>query len=313
MENIKVSVVITVLNEEKSIAPLLESILSQTKKPDEVIIVDGGSRDGTVAQIKNSKFKIQKGKSKFKIYIKRGYNRAQGKNYAIKKAKNEIIAITDAGVILDKNWVKNITGPFKNKSVDIVSGYYKIDTSTIFERCVGVYVLVMPDKVNPNNFLPSSRSMAIRKRIWQEAGGFPEKFNFNEDYVFAYRLKKLKKKFYFARDAICYWKPRQNIVSAFLMFFFFALGDVQARIFRPKVGLIFSRYLVGLTILGFALKYQNISYLLFFIFSIYIVWAVLKNYKYINDWHAIFYLPLLQFASDIAVMIGSLLGIVWRK
>lgn len=306
MENIKVSVAMTVLNEEKSIAPLLESILSQTEKPDEVIIVDGGSRDRTVAQIKNSKLKIQKGKSKFKIYIKRGYNRAQGKNYAIKKAKNEIIAITDAGVILDKNWVKNITGPFKNKSVEIVSGYYKIDASTIFEKCVGVYVLVMPDKVSSKTFLPSSRSMALKKSTWREAGGFPEEFPLNDDYVFAHTLKRLKKNFYFARDAICYWKPRQNIVSAFLMFYFFALGDSQARIFRPKVGFIFLRYIIGFVILIVNMPIFS------FLFTLYILWAIIKNYKYVKSWQAIFFLPILQLTSDIAVMGGSLYGLYER-
>ena len=44
----KVSLVVTVLNEEPSIAALLESILSQTKKADEIVIVDGGSTDKTI-------------------------------------------------------------------------------------------------------------------------------------------------------------------------------------------------------------------------------------------------------------------------
>ena len=47
-----VSVVITVLNEEKSIRELIKALLTQDKKPQEIIIIDGGSSDKTVQIIK---------------------------------------------------------------------------------------------------------------------------------------------------------------------------------------------------------------------------------------------------------------------
>ena len=49
----KTSFIATVLNEEKTIKALLSSLAKQTKKPEEIIIVDGGSTDQTVAKIKN--------------------------------------------------------------------------------------------------------------------------------------------------------------------------------------------------------------------------------------------------------------------
>ena len=42
-----VSIITTILNEEDNISDFLNSILNQTISPDEVIIVDGGSKDGT--------------------------------------------------------------------------------------------------------------------------------------------------------------------------------------------------------------------------------------------------------------------------
>ena len=47
--NPPVSLVMTVLNEAASLDALLASIAAQTTRPDEVIVVDGGSTDGTVA------------------------------------------------------------------------------------------------------------------------------------------------------------------------------------------------------------------------------------------------------------------------
>jgi len=45
----KVSVIATVLNEGPAIRRLLDSLVAQTRAPDEVVIVDGGSSDDTVS------------------------------------------------------------------------------------------------------------------------------------------------------------------------------------------------------------------------------------------------------------------------
>src|SRR3989344_6700114 len=116
MKKNKLSLIVTVLNEEKYIGKLIDSIAIQSRIPDEIIIADGGSSDQTVAEIQKSirqlADKIQK--SKFKIIIKPG-NRAVGRNEAIRVSKGDIILSTDAGCTLDKNWVKNITAPFATK------------------------------------------------------------------------------------------------------------------------------------------------------------------------------------------------------
>ena len=64
----KTSFITTVLNEEKTIEGLLESLNNQTLKPDEIVIVDGGSTDRTIAEIKNHPFgKLRTRKSKIKM------------------------------------------------------------------------------------------------------------------------------------------------------------------------------------------------------------------------------------------------------
>lgn len=307
----KFSLVITVLNEESKIISLLNSIAKQSMEPDEVIIVDGGSTDNTLSVISN--FNPQAGgqisnkKTKFKLLKKIG-NRAVGRNEGIQKAKNEIIAITDAGCILDINWLKKITTPFKDKKIEIVSGYYKVLSRSVFEKCVGIYVLVMPDSINPQEFLPSSRSMSLRKKIWKEAGGFPEKFSLNEDYVFAIKLKKLNKKIHFARNAIVSWMPRSTIKNAFLMFFQFARGDAQAAILRPKVIFIFIRYGLGFIIFLIGLINKNVLYLAALFLVLYLIWAIYKNFHYVKKAEALYILPILQIICDIAVISGTLKG-----
>jgi glycosyltransferase involved in cell wall biosynthesis len=309
----KTSLIATILNEEENILVFLESLLTQTTKPQEVIIVDGGSSDQTINHIQKF-IKEHKFSFRFSISTKKG-NRSVGRNEAIRQAKGDIILISDPGCILDKEWVREILKPFQHTDTDVVAGYYESKAETTFQKCLVPYVLVMPDRVNPNNFLPATRSMGIRKYVWKEMGGFDESYSHNEDYVFARKLKKMNKKIVFARKAIVYWIPRKNIHDAFIMFKRFAYGDMEAGIIRPKVIVVFLRYLLVALLLGiFVINHENfIWYIMGIGFTLYIFWSISKNYRYVKDWHALYFLPILQFTSDIAVLQGSWNGLVSRK
>ena len=307
----RISFVATILNEEKNIKFLLSSLIHQTKKPDEIIIVDGGSKDKSVQNIRDfiSGIKSEKIRRSIKLISKKG-NRSVGRNEGILKSKGEVIVLSDAGCIPDKNWVKNITKPFGNNDIEVVSGYYKGVPISNFAKSLIPYVLVMRDRVNPKEFLPSGRSMAFRKSIWKRFGGFPRECSGNEDYVFAKRLKKVGVKFIFRKNAIVYWIPRKNIFEAFVMFFRFAIGDSEAGIFRPKAILIILRYLIILWIIVLS-SYLSPSFsikLASYILVLYITWAIWKNFKYVKEKSAFFYLPLIQIVSDMAVIFGTTLG-----
>ena len=109
----KVSICITVLNEEKSIRVLIESILKQSKKPDEVVIVDGGSTDKTVKIIRH----LQKKDRRIKL-LEEKCSRSEGRNLAVELAKNDAIIMTDAGCIAKKHWLKRLAESFKNEEID---------------------------------------------------------------------------------------------------------------------------------------------------------------------------------------------------
>ncbi len=186
----KISFIATVFNEQGSIIRFLESIFNQSIPPDEIIVVDGGSTDDTLSEISKFKFPQRKNNPNIKILFKKG-NRSLGRNEAIKNAKGDVILSSDAGCVLEKDWVKEILKPFKNKNTDVVAGYYKSVAKNSFQKSLIPYVLVMPDNINENDFLPATRSMAFKKSIWKKAGGFDEKLSHNEDYAFANKLKEI--------------------------------------------------------------------------------------------------------------------------
>lgn len=293
----KISLCITVFNEEKQIRKLLESIAAQTQQPDEVIIVDGGSTDATASVISNKPIKL----------IRKEGNRAVGRNEAIRQASSDIIALTDAGCELDKHWLEEITKPFKNTEVQVVAGYYAGKPKNILQKSLVPYVLVMPDRINHAHFLPAARSMAMRKYTWEKLGGFPQEYTWNEDYVFSKRLEKAGIPIAFAQKAIAYWFPRETVWEGWRMFYNFARGDAQAGIWRPKVALLLLRIAVAV-----ALAVSGLWFFLGILGVFYLLWGVLKNYRYAQHPLALVYLPLWQLVSDSAVCIGTLVGFFER-
>lgn len=308
--NKKVSLVVTLFNEEANTAVFLDSIKKLRRLPDEINFVDGYSTDSTykILQLFKKDFK----ETKIEVLRKRG-NRSVGRNEGVKNSHHEIIAFTDCGCILDKEWVDEIAKPFKDNSVEVVAGYYKGLGKNDFQKALIPYVLIMPNKINPNNFLPATRSMAILKKTFEEMGGFNINLSNNEDYAFAKKLEKNKKKIAFAKKAIIYWIPRGSFKSSFTMFYRFALGDVESKILRPKVALLFARYFIFLFIIFLSFFNQQIFWVSPVVFILYVVYVLYKNRRYNKSLSQRMYSVLIQFTADAAVLSGSLIGLIKVK
>lgn len=310
LSTVKISFITTVLNEEESVKSLLDSINSQTIIPSEVIIVDGGSKDKTVDIIESFKNSEKNGLD-IKV-IKSSGNRSKGRNAAIKESSGDVIAVTDAGCIPDKDWIEKITENFKNPKTDVVAGFYRPKTKNIFQKSLSTYTCVMPERLDPMNFLPSSRSIAFRKKAWEKVGGYPEFLDTCEDLYFARELRRNGFKFKTSKDAMVTWFQKENLREAFLQFYKYAEGDGMARYFRKNTPFLFVRYIAGFILLLILFHSRSLYLLLSIVFllGLYLLWSITKNYRYVNDVQAFFYLPLLQLTSDIAVLSGTSLGLL---
>lgn len=294
----KVSLIITTKNEESSIAKLLDSVEDQTLKPEEIVIADSCSIDKT-QEIINSYNKFLPIK-----LISQKCNRSEGRNLAIKNAKNKIIAATDAGCILDKDWLKNIIKPFADSGIDIVSGYYKPIINSVLDELVYRYTSIIPEKLNKDKFLPSSRSVAFRKKVWKGVGGYPEFMDSSEDMYFNLALKKQNKKFFMAENAIVYWHPRSPNQTIFKQFYVMACSSGYGGIVKKSVYLLFLRYIFAFILL---LTQQFLLIIILLIF--YFFWIFVKHKK------LIIFLPLFQIYIDLIVMLGTIAGLIqrWKK
>lgn len=309
----KVSVCITVYNEENSIRKLLDSLLRQSKKPDEIVIVDAESEDKTVQIIRH----LQKKDKRIKLLIQK-CSRAEGRNLSVEIAKNSIIAMTDADCIAGKNWLKRILAPFKHKDVDIVAGFYKMIAKNEFQEAEKIYLGVIPSKFDVN-FLPSTRSIAFRKKTWLEIGGFPEYLDDTaEDTIFNYQALLSDKNITRVKSAVVEWRIPQDYKGFIKKIFSYAKGDVVSKLFwhptkklashNIKVLLVYIRYLIALLLL------VNKHFLIVLIlFLAYVCWSFRKVYIYSNSVKVGLWGAILQLSVDGAVMAGFASGLISRK
>lgn len=236
---VPVSIVCTVLNEAASIDELLASMAAQTEHADEIVIVDGGSRDGTWERLQ-----AWQGRLPLRLLQAPGANIAAGRNRAIAAARGEIIAVTDAGVRLAPTWLAALLDAFQHApSPDVVSGFFAADPRSLFELALGATTLPTADEVDPARFLPSSRSVAFRKRAWAAVNGYPEWLDYCEDLVFDFALRDRGFRFAWAPAALVYFRPRPNAWRFFLQYYRYARGDGLALLWTHRHAIRYGTYL----------------------------------------------------------------------
>ena len=115
----KRALIATVFNESDNVAGWWGALQQQTVLPDEIVVVDGGSRDGTWEKLGDLARR-----SKVPVRLdQRSCNIAAGRNRAIALTDAEIIAATDAGSSPEAEWFGEITRPLlEDPSVDVVGG-----------------------------------------------------------------------------------------------------------------------------------------------------------------------------------------------
>ena len=221
----KISLVVPIRDEESSVRPLLESIFAQETLPDEVIFVDGGSRDGTLQAVSAY---IAEGHAVKVITAGPSYP-GRGRNIGIGAAQNELIALADAGTVLEKPWLKELASKMTDGSpVDVVFGVYDPMANTFFKRWSSV-AFVPPRRVVEGVRMRtySVTSMLIKKRVWEEVGGFPD-LRSAEDRIFIEKIREGSYTISFAPSARILWDVPAGPGELFSKFYLYSFHGIKA-------------------------------------------------------------------------------------
>lgn len=182
-----VSVLLTVLDGGSGIAALFDALPAQSASPNEIAIVDSGSRNTTQAVLQQ----YATGDQRLKVPIAAGASIAHGWNLAIQRAIGDLLAVIDGRCGPDRDWLRELLRPLRDDhAVGAVAGRFMAVTKGRFGHYFGQ--LSMPDFTSDAQ--PSmrfGRSSAFQRSLWQQAGGHPEWPHTAADTQFASRAQCL--------------------------------------------------------------------------------------------------------------------------
>ncbi|MCK5644612.1 MAG: glycosyltransferase, partial [Gammaproteobacteria bacterium] len=197
-----VSLIATAFNEEDSVEQWMDAILEGSVLPTEIVIVDAGSTDATVARLEAYQDRCP---VPLRIVEQSRVNIARGRNLAVQAAEYPIIAVTDFGCRPHRDWLEKLTSPFYlNPETEVVGGWSRaVNQRGIRVEYPGWLTL---DDVDPGRFIPSSRSIGFTRQAWEKAGGYPEWLTLTgEDTYFAWELKRFCPHWAFVPSAVVDW------------------------------------------------------------------------------------------------------------
>ncbi|MET0648458.1 MAG: glycosyltransferase [Pyrinomonadaceae bacterium] len=212
---LQISLVVPVRNEEESLRRLVSSIRAQTRQPDEVVLVDGGSTDRTVELARE----LAAGDERFRVVEAGEASPGRGRNIGTSEARYPWVAFTDAGIGLDPEWLERLAEQVEeDPGTEVVYGNFDPVVGTFFERCAAVAYVMPKTPHGERGDLTRGRFIAssmMRREVWRRAGGFPD-MRAAEDLIFMERVE--------AQGARTRWAPRANV--------FWQLQPSLARTFR---------------------------------------------------------------------------------
>lgn len=217
--SLKISLVVPMYNEETSLKNLIESINKQKFLPSEVILVDGGSTDKTI-EVFN---RLCAGNSSYRLIQTERATPGRGRNIGIQAASNEWIALTDAGIILDENWLSELAAVAEREQVDAVYGNVSPVRNSFFEKLATfAYVAPLRENVIRTKFIASS---LLKRSVWQTVGGFPD-LRAAEDLIFMESVESEGFKSAIAPKALVHWQLRPDLLSTFKKFTLYSKHNV---------------------------------------------------------------------------------------
>jgi glycosyltransferase involved in cell wall biosynthesis len=301
----KVSLVATVKDAARYVGEFLASVSAQTRAPDEVIVVDGGSTDGTLETLRAA--------SGVTLIEEPGANIARGRNLAVRAAAHDAIAVSDADCVLEPRWLERLIEPLE-RGADVSMGVYRPLARTFFEECAAAISIKEAEELREDTYMPSARSVAFRRDAFERAGGYPEWMALGEDMYLNHRWRELGVRMDLARDAVVARRPRPDLAAYWRQFAGYAEHDARGGMHAGRHALRFAAY--GALAVAVASRRRGLLALAVAAGGLYAARPVRRAWRRMPSpgrrLAALGAVPALMAATDLAKMAGYLGGIGGR-
>ena len=211
----KVSVIVPAYNVSKYIPEALASLEKQTFSDFEVLVVDDGSTDDTVAVVQ----KFCQRDNRFSLLQKPNGGLSSARNYGIRHAKGEYIALLDGDDIYHRDKIATHVARLYDKP-DV--GVVYSASRTIRDDGKPTFISLSGKPVHSNpllallckNFVGHGSNAVFRRCLIDEVGGFDENLRSWEDVDLWLRIAAMQKwRFFREKRVLCYYRVRPSGLS----------------------------------------------------------------------------------------------------
>lgn len=272
----KTSIVIPVYNNEQSVEQCIRSIIDQTHKPDEVIVIDDGSIDQSLTIVRNLKSQI----SNLVVLHQKHKGPALARNLGAQKAKGDILVFVDADMSFDHYFLEKLTEPIRKKKS---KGTFNKDEfvrnwENVWARCWNINQNLAPKRRVPVNY-PNTAPVfrAILRKEFQRVGGFDD-IGYTDDWTLS---KKLGFQATVAPGAISYHVNPDTLAKVFIQARWIGKNEfLTGNVFRKFGNLM--RYAICMSLVIGSIKsirYQTMFFLPFkIIYDLGIVMSIIGSF-----------------------------------
>ena len=172
-----ISIVVAIFNRKDELFELLNSLIAQTDKDFEVIIVDDGSFVDLVPTVETFKEMLS-----IQYFKKPNSGPGLSRNYGANRAKNDWLVFVDSDVIVEKDYIENIKKNLEKTDCAAFGGADKAHKGfNLLQKAISYSMTsvfttggIRGSKKAVTRFQPRSFNMGVNKEIFLKIGGFSE-------------------------------------------------------------------------------------------------------------------------------------------
>lgn len=272
------SVIVPVYNRPDEVDELLKSLVQQTFKDFEVLIIEDGSENRCENVV--SKYS---GRLNLKYYYKENSGQGFSRNFGFKKASGSYFVVFDSDCIIPKNYFENVNQFLSIHPVDCWGGPDRAHSSfSPIQKAINYSMTsffttggIRGKKYHIGTFHPRSFNMGISREVFEKTGGY-KITRMGEDIEFSIRIIKNGFTTALIPNAFVYHKRRTNLKQFFKQLHFFGRARINIHRFYPDelkpVHFMPLFFLLGLPIsiilIPLSLPVISHFYLIYFLFAI---------------------------------------------
>lgn len=246
------SIIVPLYNRPEEIRELLQSLVHQTYREFEVIVVEDGSTRDAKDVVEGFSGQLQ-----VRYFYKRNEGQGFARNYGFERAQGDYFIVFDSDVLVPEHYLTTVKSAIEERNLDAFGGADASHPSfTPVQKAISYAMTSMlttggirGSKVHVGQFHPRSFNMGISRSVWEQTGGF-KLARRSEDIEFSIRMIRQGFRVGLIAEAFVYHKRRSNFRQFFKQTYSFGKGRIDIAQLYPDeikfVHLLPSLFVMGL-------------------------------------------------------------------